>query len=104
MEAARSKKASNLIMLDMRTVTLVADYFVLMTATSTTHVDTLADAIEASLKVQGTVLGHREGARGAHWVLLDFGDVVVHIFTADERRYYDLERLWGDANVVAIAP
>jgi ribosome-associated protein len=104
MEAARSKKASNLIMLDMRTVTLVADYFVLMTATSTTHVDTLADAIEASLKVQGTVLWHREGARGAHWVLLDFGDVVVHIFTADERRYYDLERLWGDANVVAIAP
>lgn len=100
LEAAEAKKGQDLLLLDMRDVTLVADYFVLMTGTSVTHVDTLADAVEERLAAEGATLHHREGGRGARWILLDYGAVVIHIFTDEVRRYYDLERLWGDAPVV----
>jgi ribosome-associated protein len=87
------------VTLDVRELTPVADYFVLMTGTSVVHVNTLADQIEERLAREGVLPLHREGRHHAHWVLLDYGDVVVHIFTAEERQYYNLERLWGDARV-----
>ena len=97
---AEDHKAQDVVVLDMGAVTLLADYFVIMTGQSVRQVDTLADYIEEALAAEGARLRHREGRSRAHWVLLDYGDVVVHSFTPDERRYYDLERLWGDARVV----
>jgi len=103
MATARDRKAQDLVVLDVRGVTLVADYFLIMTGTSVRHVDTLADYISDALAEAGARLLHREGRSRAHWVLLDYGDLVVHIFTPDERRYYNLDRLWGDARIVTPA-
>jgi ribosome-associated protein len=98
---ADEHKGEELLLLDMRDVTLVADYFVLVTGANYIHVGMLADRLEERLKAAGIRMLHREGGRRSHWTLLDYGDVVVHIFTPDERRYYDLERLWGDARIIA---
>ncbi len=100
---AESHKAQDVVVLDMSEVTLLADYFVIMTGQSVRQVDALADDVEEALAAAGAQLRHREGRNRAHWVLLDYGDVIVHIFTPDERRYYDLERLWGDARRVGAA-
>lgn len=81
----------------MRKVSSVCDYFVIASGTSTTHVNAIADAIEKRMASQGQRLWHVEGAREASWVLLDFSDVVAHIFLEETRRFYSLERLWGDA-------
>lgn len=86
----------------MRDVTLVTDYFVLVTGHNAIHVSSLADHIERVLAERDIPLLHRTGRGQAHWVLLDYGDIVVHIFTEQERLYYDLERLWGDATVVPL--
>jgi ribosome-associated protein len=98
---AKERRGEDIVVLDMRDVTLVADYFVILTGTSVRHVDTLADYVEEALQDAGARLIHREGRSRAHWVLLDYGDIIVHIFTPDERRYYDLDRLWGDARIVS---
>lgn len=98
---AEDRKAEEVVTLDMQEVTLVADYFVIMGGKTTTQVDALADHIERRLQEVGVRLLHREGKAGSRWVLLDYGGVVIHIFTEDERRYYDLERLWGDARIVS---
>jgi len=100
LSVAEEHQGEDVLLLDMRDVTLVTDYFVLVTGRNLIHIDTLADALDERLSAAGQPLRHREGRRRAHWTLLDFGDVVVHLFTAEERRYYDLERLWGDAKVV----
>ncbi len=97
---AEDRKGEHVMVLDMREVTLVADYFVIMSGHTTIQVGTLADHIEEALKAADVALLQRVGGHNAHWVLLDYGAVVVHIFTEEERRYYDLERLWGDATVV----
>lgn len=98
---AEDHKAQDVVVLDMSEVTLVADYFVIMSGQSVRQVDALADYVDQALGAAGARLRHREGRSRAHWVLLDYGDVIVHIFTPDERRYYDLERLWGDARRAA---
>ena len=81
----------------MRKLPSVCDYFVIASGTSTTQVRAIADNIVKKLKEKGEKLWHMEGEREALWILLDFGDVVAHIFTEDTRRFYDLERLWSDA-------
>jgi ribosome-associated protein len=99
MQAAQGKQGEDVVVLDVRELTLVTDYFVLVTGRSVVHVDTLAEAITEQLASRGVPLLHREGRQRAHWVLLDYGDVVVHILTPEERQYYNLERLWGDAKI-----
>lgn len=99
MQAAEDKQGEDVVVLDVRELTLVTDYFVLITGRSVIHVDTLAEAITEQLASRGVPLLHREGRHRAHWVLLDYGDVVVHILTPEERQYYNLERLWGDAKI-----
>ena len=101
--AALDKKALDLDVLAVGALTSIADYFVLASATNERQAAAIADAIEAQLKSQ---LGVRpllvEGTTPGRWILLDFGDFIVHIFTEDVRRFYGLERLWGDApNVTA---
>lgn len=81
----------------MKKMSSVCNYFVIASGTSTTHVRALAEHIEKKLKEKGQGLWHIEGAREASWVLLDYGDVVAHIFLEETRRYYNLEHLWSDA-------
>jgi len=95
--AAGDKKALDIVLIKMRKMSSVCDYFVIASGTSTTQVGAIADHIRARLSQKGERLWHIEGAREASWILLDFGDVVAHVFLDQTRRFYDLERLWCDA-------
>lgn len=97
---ADDKKAFDIVVLDISKISIVADYFVIASANSSTQVKAIADNIEEKLQEAGHEVLRREGIREGRWVLLDYGDVVVHIFQEEERQYYGLERLWGDARIV----
>ena len=99
-EAASDKKARDIVILDMEGITLIADYFVICSANSTTQVQAIADSIEEKLTEQGVKPLRKEGYRDSHWVLLDYGACVAHIFVEEDRQFYNLERLWGDAKAV----
>ena len=99
--AASDKKARDIVILDMEGVSMVTDHFVICSANSTTQVQAIADNIEEKLAEQGIQLLRKEGYREAHWILMDYGACVVHIFVEDDRRFYNLERLWGDAKSFA---
>ena len=100
-KALDDKKAIDLKAIEVTEVTVLADYFILATATSTTHVRALADEVEFQLKEQlGVAPNHIEGASGNAWTLLDYGCVVIHIFTSQARDFYKLERLWNGAEVI----
>lgn len=101
-KALDSKKASDIKMLNTHNLTVLADYFVICTATSTTHVKTLSEEVEKILSEAGEPPLRREGYRSGSWVLLDFGCVIVHVFVDETRRFYDLEHLWADAEEVDI--
>ena len=97
------KKARDIKLLRTADVTVLADYFVICTANSTTHIKTLADETEHVLEMHGETKLHREGYRSGGWVLLDYGCVVVHLFMDETRKFYNLERLWADAEEVDIS-
>lgn len=99
-KALDEKKGLDIRLLEVTEVTTLAEYFLICTGTSNTHVKTLCDAAEAALDEAGEPLNSREGHRGGTWVLLDFGSVVVHVFTNEARSFYDLERLWNDATPI----
>ena len=99
--AASDKKARDIIILDMDGVSMVTDYFVICTANSTTQAQAIADNIEEKLEMQGIKPLRKEGYREARWILLDYGTCVAHVFVEDERNFYSLERLWGDAKSYA---
>ncbi|MFA5073687.1 MAG: ribosome silencing factor [Nitrospirota bacterium] len=96
-EAADSKKAFDILILDLRGLTFIADYFVICSGTSTTQVGAISDWIGQHLAQAGIRTSHVEGASEATWVLMDYGDVVVHVFEEHARVYYSLEKLWGEA-------
>lgn len=95
--AASNKKARDIVILDMQALTAATDYFIICSATSKLQVKAIADNIEKELADQGVMFMHKEGYRTGGWILLDYGDCVAHIFTEEDRQYYNLERLWGDA-------
>lgn len=97
------KKGQDVKVLKTEELTTLADYFVLCTATSNTQVKAMSDACEAELEAQGEPVHHIEGHRDGTWLLMDFSCVVVHIFTDEARKFYDLERLWGDAQAVDLS-
>ena len=103
-KALDKKKGKNLQVLRTGELTTLADYFVLCTAGSTTQIKALTDICEEEVEKAGGELHHKEGFRDGGWVLLDFSDVVVHVFLEQERDFYDLERLWADAQPVDITP
>jgi len=96
-EAAQDKQASNITVLRLAGAVAFADYFILCSGQSAPQLQAIAEAIEERLDRRGKRLLHREGKSGAEWVLLDYGSIVVHIFGEGARRYYDLERLWRNA-------
>ncbi len=95
--AATDKKAFDLVALEVRELTSYTDSFLLCSAASERQVGAVSDAIVRQLKNAGSRPLHKEGAGRSDWVLLDFGDIVVHVFTEDRRAYYGLDSLWGDA-------
>ena len=101
-KALDSKKAQDIKVLKTTDVTIIADYFVICTASSTTQIKTLSDEVEKILEENGESALHKEGFRGGGWVVLDFGCVIVHIFMDETRKFYNLERLWSDAQEVDI--
>ena len=102
-KALDSKKGMNIKLLRISDVSSLADYFLICTGTSNTHVKTLCDYAEYTLEQLGEPMLGREGHRGNTWELLDYGTIVIHVFTEEARRFYDLERLWADAEQVDIS-
>jgi ribosome-associated protein len=98
--AAAAKQGDRIVVLDVRDLIVITDYFVIASGTSHPQVRTIVEEVEKALRAQGTKPVRREGEDQGAWVLLDFVDVVVHVFGAEERDYYDLERLWRDAPVI----
>ena len=100
--AAEDKKSGNVTVLDIRKITVIADYFIICSGRSKTQVQAIAENIVEKMDSEGVTTQRREGFREGEWVLLDFGDVVVHVFQDTVRQFYNLERLWGDAPVVGV--
>lgn len=100
--AAVEKKAEDPIVLDVRGVCSFTDYFVIISGRSTRHVQGIAEAIEAELRSKRLSTSKSEGLKEGTWVLLDFNDVVVHIFYSESRKFYDIEGLWHDAPRISL--
>jgi ribosome-associated protein len=100
--AALEKNALDVVVLDLQGLSGIADYFLIGSARSTTQADTVAEAVRLALKAHGVRPRHAEGSAESGWLLLDYGDVVVHVFLEATRDYYALERLWGDAPLVSV--
>jgi ribosome-associated protein len=99
-EVISGKKASNILMLDMRKVTLLADYYVLCDGASPRQINAISDELLEKLKTAGTRPATIEGTPMSGWILIDFGSVIAHIFSPEQRAYYQLEELWQDAPIV----
>lgn len=96
-QAISDKKGKNIVHIEVGDLLPITEYFVLASGGSTTQVRALSDGIEMKLKEEGVMPLRIEGAREGRWILLDYGDIVAHIFHEEERDFYGLERLWGDA-------
>ncbi len=101
-DALDDKKAKNIKAIDINQLTTIAHYFVMASGTSVTHIKALADNVEEKLNESGLKPLHMEGYNAARWILMDYADVVVHIFHEEDREYYGLERLWQDGKPVAL--
>ena len=99
-ELAEDKKAADIVLLDVAELTTLADAFVICSGGSERQLDAIADGIVSGLRSEGVRPIGREGVAASHWVLLDFGGVIVHIFTPPERDYYQLEKHWAEAKTV----
>ena len=94
---AEDNKAENVVVLDVRNMSSFTDFFVIMSGRSTRHVQALAEGLEKELRSKRIKTARAEGLQEGKWVLLDFGDVIVHVFYSEQRDFYDLEGLWHDA-------
>jgi ribosome-associated protein len=99
-DAALNKQAADIILLDLRAVCAFTDYFIICSGDSERQIQAICDEIGETLKREGIPPPHCEGSPDSGWVILDFGDIVVHIFAPEERWYYELERLWSEATAV----
>jgi ribosome-associated protein len=103
-EAIQGKKAGNLVVLDVQQLTSIADTFIICSGTSNRQVVAIADHIQSSLREQGIKPISTEGKPEGHWVLLDYGHVVIHVFYEPIREFYNLEGLWADAERISFGP
>jgi ribosome-associated protein len=102
-EAAQDKQALDICVLNLRGSGAFADYFILCSGSSTPQIQAIGEAVEERLHRNGRRVAHREGRGGAEWYLLDYGFLIVHIFSERARLYYDLERLWRNAERIEVA-
>ena len=100
--ALDKKFGQDIIILDISALSTVADYFVIATGGSVPQIQAMAAAAEEAMVKLNYHLHHKEGLRAANWVLLDFGDVIVHLFDKENRSFYNLERVWGDAKIIKV--
>jgi ribosome-associated protein len=101
-QAALSKKANDVVILEMKNLTDITDYFVICSGTSDIQVKAIADAVDELLNKENVKIHHIEGYEWATWILIDLCDVVIHIFYEETRKLYDLENLWADAKVIRL--
>lgn len=101
-ELLKSKKAKDIRLLDIHEISTLSDYFIITTGTSTTQVQAMADELEDKMEKDGFKLYHKEGFRGGRWILMDFSNVVIHLFHSEERDFYNLERIWVDAKEIPV--
>ena len=99
-EALEDKKAEDIKVIDISEVSVIADYFIIANGTNRNQIQTLSDNVEEKLGKAGVELKQMEGYDSANWVLLDFRDVIIHIFDKDNRLFYDLERIWRDGKLI----
>ena len=100
--AALDKKAIDLAVFDVHALSSIADFFLICSARSTPQADTIAEAVRVALRAHGVRPRHTEGSAESGWLLLDYGDVVVHVFLEETRGFYALDRLWGDAPLLSV--
>ncbi|MCR5399267.1 MAG: ribosome silencing factor [Lachnospiraceae bacterium] len=96
-------KADNIRVIDISNVSIMADYFVIASAGNINHVHALCDYLEDDMRKAGLHYSHIEGYDAANWILMDYGDIVVHIFDASSRDFYDLEHVWRDGSMIEMA-
>ena len=101
-KAMDEKKAEDIKILDIGDISTIADYFIICSAGNSNQLEAVIDSINEALGRNGVGLKRTEGGRGSGWVLMDYGDVVVHVFSKDDRLFYDLERIWRDGRTVGI--
>ncbi|ELK45517.1 ribosome silencing factor [Halobacillus sp. ACCC02827] len=101
-QACDEKRANDIVVLDMAEVSLIADYFLICEGSNERQVQAIARELKNQAEEQGIEVKRMEGFEQARWILVDLNDVVCHIFHKDERHYYNLERLWGDADTVPV--
>lgn len=97
------KKGLDIKVIEISDVSVIADYMVIATGNSSTHVKALADEVESQIDEMGVSVSHIEGYRSNSWILLDYIDIIVHVFSNEAREYYDLERLWEDGTDIDIS-
>ena len=101
-KALEDKLGNDINVLDIREISIISDYFVIAGGNSPSHLKAMADAVEEALYKAGFRLNHSEGFQTKTWILLDFGDIVVHLFNKEDREFYNIERIWGDAKFVSL--
>ena len=100
-DALDDKKGSDIVVLDISKITVLSDYFVIVTGNNVNHMKTLVENVKDRMEKCGRHIKHQEGA--GSWILLDYGDFIVHVFNSEDREFYNLEHIWGDADVVSLA-
>lgn len=100
--AALDKKAGDLVVLDLQGLSSLADFFLVCNGRSTAQMDTIVETVQGALRAEGIRVRHREGTAESGWLLLDYGDVVIHVFNEETRAFYGLARLWGDAPLLSV--
>ncbi|NLJ98917.1 MAG: ribosome silencing factor [Tissierellia bacterium] len=101
-KACNDKKGFDIKVLNLKKLTTIADYFIIASGNSTTQVKAITDEIEQKMEEAGFYLQNKEGHRSARWVLLDFGDIVTHVFHKEDREFYNLEKLWADGEELVL--
>lgn len=102
-KALDRKKAADITAIRIDDITTLADYFVIASASSSTQLKALADEVEYELEQQGVSCHHREGMQSAEWILIDYGDIIVHVFIKDSRAFYNLDKMWSDGEEIDIS-
>ncbi len=97
------EKAQEILVLDVQGLTLIADYFIICTGNATTHIQAIAEGVQERMREELHLRSKAEGVKDSNWMLLDYWDVVLHVFSEERRRFYDLERLWSDAARVELS-
>lgn len=100
--ACEETKGMDIKVLDIKGLTPIADYFVIVSGGSTVQVKAIADEVEEAMDKEGCPISRKEGYTAGRWILLDYGDIIVHIFHREDREFYNIERLWADSKEIVI--